>query len=391
MNRVLVGVSLHSTVVAALRSAAAHATGPVDTRALLVELMRADSSGRWDRIQLHAGSPDAIARKAVSDPFGGASSNWNGVLLTGSCGAALDAAGRLAHRYQLWPLPAGVLALALVGDESSAAARALSGGDLDHAGLLDAVQSDVLGMRLSGIDSTLPIVLAEARHVFRAPPGRARPGPRAAVSSSKPWSARRRWTVAGLLAIVVAACLVLSYAFNARLLKAVEKPSLVANTKAVTFVGDMQDGCDKPRTYFPEMDPYTGSAPHPIANFYTSDIGPIDYVYVIGDKVPAHWELGGIRHDYDVHRVQLIACLGEASAGQHIRDCLFGGGDVLPFYQGIYHATLYEARTGRTIASETVLGKRDEVCPFIAPAHSKLHSTPDPDALRQALAKYVDQ
>ncbi|MGV9410054.1 hypothetical protein ACWDOP_09075 [Nocardia sp. NPDC003693] len=163
MVGVLAGVPLHSTVVAALRSAAIARMGdPVDTRTLLVEIMRADIAGDWSRICLHAGDIEAIADKLVTDPMAVGLWHWENVQLTGRCAMALDIAWRLAHRYALWPIPAGLVVLGLIADDSVGAARALRDG-LSRPDLLDLVQSDVLGTTLSGIDYTLATVVGEAR------------------------------------------------------------------------------------------------------------------------------------------------------------------------------------------------------------------------------------
>lgn len=160
-QQMLRGVELHGSVATALRTAGAQVSGrPIDTRDLLVALMRVDA-GEWGRLWLHCGDPDQIAGKIVLDPATGSSASWEGVPLTDSCATALDIGVRLAHRYHMWPLPAGLLALALVADESTAAAQAL-GENLDRAELLQLLQSDILGVSLSGIDTVLPAVVAES-------------------------------------------------------------------------------------------------------------------------------------------------------------------------------------------------------------------------------------
>ncbi|GAB2719141.1 hypothetical protein [Nocardia thraciensis] len=168
-KRLSIGGELHESVTVALRTAGSRVSPrPVDTRDLLVALMRADVAGAWDRVWLHCGDPDGIAGKTVLDTANGSSASWEGVRLTDSCATALDIAGRLAHRYDLWPLPAGVLALALVADENCAAARALDG--LARAELLSLLQSDVLGLPLGGIESALRQFAAGAGAPRRAGP-----------------------------------------------------------------------------------------------------------------------------------------------------------------------------------------------------------------------------
>ncbi|WP_051177836.1 hypothetical protein [Nocardia concava] len=161
---VLAGAALHSTVAAALRDAGGRAgSRPVDTRDLLLALMRADQSGRWARIWLYTGDIDAIADKVAIDPDTRTSAEWCGIPVTDTCAVALETAGHLAQRYRLWPLPVGLVVLGLVVDETTAAAQILSGDGLDHAELLRRIQSEVLGIPLTGLETILPGVVAQAR------------------------------------------------------------------------------------------------------------------------------------------------------------------------------------------------------------------------------------
>ena len=192
MVSVLDGVPLHGTVVAALRSAARVTGGrPVDTRDVLVALMRADASGEWHRVWLYCGNDDAIAALSVEDPACDAVGTWESIPLTGACAIALEASGRLSRRYDLRPVPTGVLALGLVADERSAASRALGRAGLGRQDLVELLQQAVLGTSLRGLDNALPQVLAEARQALGprpvAPqtPRAAAPAP-AAVAASAP-------------------------------------------------------------------------------------------------------------------------------------------------------------------------------------------------------------
>ncbi|WP_280337062.1 hypothetical protein [Nocardia wallacei] len=152
---VTVDLPLHPAVGSALWQARADASPqPVDTRDLFVALMRVDASGRWNRITLHCGDSEILAGKIVLDPAAGSSSHWEGIRLTDTCAAALRTAERLARRYNLPGVPAGMLALGLVADGSTAAAQALSDG-LRRDELLDLLQADVLGMTLSGLANEL--------------------------------------------------------------------------------------------------------------------------------------------------------------------------------------------------------------------------------------------
>ncbi|MEC3919415.1 hypothetical protein [Nocardia sp. CDC160] len=113
---ILAGAPLHPAVIAALRAAAADAgSRPIDTRDLLVALMHADQSGEWSRIWLHTGDIDAIAGTVAVDPEPASSAVWEGVPATDTCAIALDVSGRLAFRYNLWPIPVGLIAQAWIG------------------------------------------------------------------------------------------------------------------------------------------------------------------------------------------------------------------------------------------------------------------------------------
>lgn len=173
MTEVLVGVALHDTVIAALREAWTQARPhPVDTRDLLVALMRADMSTGWSRIWLDVGDIAAITRKLVVDPARGGTATWSDVELTDTCATALGVAWRLAYRYHLWPIPAGAVALGLVADDGSAAAQALR-DRLSRSEMLALLQSEVLRIQLGALDRTLPALLAESRYpvpVTNSPP-----------------------------------------------------------------------------------------------------------------------------------------------------------------------------------------------------------------------------
>ncbi|WP_280385119.1 hypothetical protein [Nocardia wallacei] len=148
-----VGLPLHPTAATALRQAGSDAgPRPVDTRDLLVALMRIDSSGHWNRISLHCGDSEILAGKVARDPLTDSSSHWEGVRLTDTCAAALRTAVDLARRHNMPEVPAGMVALGLVDDDSTAAALVLHDG-LRRNELLDLLQADVLGTMLTGLES----------------------------------------------------------------------------------------------------------------------------------------------------------------------------------------------------------------------------------------------
>ncbi|MGW5753714.1 hypothetical protein, partial [Nocardia rhamnosiphila] len=203
---VLVGAVLHSTVQAALRSTAERQKPrPVDTHALLVELIRIDFSGDWTRIVLHA--PALGAFSVPSDPGGGRVRWWEDVALTPTCAIALDAAGHLAHRYNLWPIPVGLVALALIADPTTAAAKA-SRGESSRGELLMMIQAEVLGMTLTGFDSAAAAALTAARNPTRTRysrhlhSGRATSSGTGSTQPSQPFYANPVW-IGALIAAVL--------------------------------------------------------------------------------------------------------------------------------------------------------------------------------------------
>jgi hypothetical protein len=176
-GEVLRDVPLHGTVVRALNAAASAGRRPVGTLDLLVALMRADNAGEWHRIWLHCGNDEALAAMPFQDPDQGLEQDgdravggrWEQVPLTGACATALEVAARLADRYDMRPLPPGLLALALVTDDTSGASRALGQG-LGRVDLLDLLQRAILGTTLSGLATTLPQILKEVNRERAAMP-----------------------------------------------------------------------------------------------------------------------------------------------------------------------------------------------------------------------------
>ncbi|GAB0103964.1 hypothetical protein JMUB6875_29380 [Nocardia sp. JMUB6875] len=160
LRPILPGVPVHGTVDLALRATgAALAPRPLDTQALLITLMQADSAGQWYRLWLRTGGLETITGRVVLDPANYAAATWEGVPLTYACARALDIAGRLSQRYDIWPLTVGMLSIGLVADPSAGAAQALGPADRDE--VLEILQADVLGVRLTGLEHILRQVLAE--------------------------------------------------------------------------------------------------------------------------------------------------------------------------------------------------------------------------------------
>lgn len=149
MGEPLVGVRLTGPVSAALRQAALHRpdTGILGTQGVLVALESADSMGDWSRLLID----DRPCHDPPQESDG--ADTWGGVPLSASCAVALARARDIAEQYDLSPIPPGVLALALVWDPSSAAARSCLG--VEHGELLELIQEDILGSMLVDVERFL--------------------------------------------------------------------------------------------------------------------------------------------------------------------------------------------------------------------------------------------
>jgi hypothetical protein len=160
-----------------------------------------------------------------------------------------------------------------------------------------------------------------------------------------------------------------------------------ASNAAVSQVSDLEDGCAGVRKYFPDNDAYTGSGPHPVGVFVTSDSDSLD-IASMGADVPPQWDDTRL----NPRQVQVIACLDAPGDGQYLTDCKFSS-DTLKLYQGKYDVTLYEAKTGEKIGSTEMLGSSEPSCPSLTLTKSdatSIHTEPDFAAYRAALGQYVD-
>jgi hypothetical protein len=150
--------SLGVKALAALdRAASLNAPGQaVDTLGVFLALTVVDAAAAWDRIWLQFGELDASAAGRYPDPLPEAGDRWNGQPVTGTCAQAIRAALLLADGSDLLPVSAGVLALCLVGEPTTAASRALGAtSDHAHAVLLDLVQEALVGGSWRDIGSVL--------------------------------------------------------------------------------------------------------------------------------------------------------------------------------------------------------------------------------------------
>jgi hypothetical protein len=161
-----------AVVRAAVDAAAANAAPghAVDTRDVLLALMRIDAHGEWDRVTLHFAHEDAIGWAPVIDPQPVSARTWGAAPLSGTCAEALALAVRLADVYRTGDVSVGLAAVALAADPASAAAMALTGGDAGrHARLLEVLQEAVFGATLTDLADALSAEPArrQARRLVR--------------------------------------------------------------------------------------------------------------------------------------------------------------------------------------------------------------------------------
>ncbi len=150
---VLDGIQFSETATAAVRMASARRRPnvPLDTKLVFAALPQVDVDAEWDRLALHAPPSGTLAQAAVDDPDHDVGGTWRGIPLTVTLTNALRLAARIADAYDLAPPPPAVLALALVADPRTSAARAvLQGSDLTHADLIGLIE-EILGGRLDGL------------------------------------------------------------------------------------------------------------------------------------------------------------------------------------------------------------------------------------------------
>ncbi len=193
-----------------------------------------------------------------------------------------------------------------------------------------------------------------------------------------PWSANAKKVIAGVTVV-----LLLGLAYSAYWTFRVPK----AATKALDYNRQLDDLCNTPPTFYKDAAAYTGSGPHPVMVFAKADDVGLDAVD-LDDAAPAQW-----RPQLDGTTVQLVACLDSVDSGPKITDCRFSDGSV-PLYQGRYKGTLFEARTGKKVASIAVDGVTTPTCPGAAVTKGdapRLHSVPDLAALRAAFGDRVDR
>ncbi|HEX6520256.1 MAG TPA: PQQ-binding-like beta-propeller repeat protein [Streptosporangiaceae bacterium] len=163
---------------------------PLTTGQVLFALTRVDVANSWQRIWLHTGDPAFLGLADVPDDRADREpERWEGVPLSASLADALKLLDRICDTYRLTPAPPGALALVLLADSSTGAARVLlRSGSVTHAKLLELVQSDLLDTTLEGVDDL--IARQNTAHV-PASPARVSPAPRPASGGALPVPASR--------------------------------------------------------------------------------------------------------------------------------------------------------------------------------------------------------
>lgn len=151
--------ALAETPAAAFRVAAREIppNSVLTTGRLLAVLSRLDVAGDWQRIWLHTGEPVALGLAEAPDDIDDVSvHSLEGVPLSAQLAHSLGLLSRIASAYRLEPAPSGALAVALLADPASGAARVLlRSGSLSHDELLAMVQSALLRTRLNRLDQLI--------------------------------------------------------------------------------------------------------------------------------------------------------------------------------------------------------------------------------------------
>lgn len=157
----LQGVALSETTATALNLAALRCAsgGVVTTGQVFACLAEVDVLGDWSRFWLHvspidlgllASTPDNDADAPDAD------ASWRGAPLSPALGRSLRTLARIADAYELTPVPPAALALALVIQPHSGAARQLAkSSGLAHGELVELVQSELLSIQLEGLASLI--------------------------------------------------------------------------------------------------------------------------------------------------------------------------------------------------------------------------------------------
>jgi hypothetical protein len=143
------GVPLGDTAQYAFQFAATEIGPPgiLETGRLLYTLSRMDVHGNWARIWTRAGfpAPEVLNDARDSDHLDRAVT-WHGVRVSGDVARSLSSAAEMATKNDMVPVPAGLLAVALLANEGAGATRTLlAGEEQTHDGLLSLIIGELLG------------------------------------------------------------------------------------------------------------------------------------------------------------------------------------------------------------------------------------------------------
>lgn len=119
---------------------------------ILVAAIALDSVGAWETVQLRATFVRADERERYHDHSALGARAWRDVPLTATAASALEFAAQISADFAFAEIPPGVLALGLIRDPQSGAARALlEEAEVDHAELAGLIQDEVLDVGLEGL------------------------------------------------------------------------------------------------------------------------------------------------------------------------------------------------------------------------------------------------
>jgi hypothetical protein len=118
----------------------------LSTGSVLLALSRMDTHGNWYRIWGRTGNSAPEASDLVEDVnHAHQATTWHGVRVSGDLARSLSLAAAIATEHGITPIPAGLLAFALLADEDAGAARTLlAGGEISHDELLALVEHELL-------------------------------------------------------------------------------------------------------------------------------------------------------------------------------------------------------------------------------------------------------
>jgi hypothetical protein len=150
--RELAAVKFSEFAGAALRQAAEaalQASAMLDTTYVLLALLNADTMARWNRIFLTSGNLQGLECSLAHDSPEQTRISFHDAELTPACIKVMRTAEELRRLNRFEVIDLGLLALALVADPSTGAARTLGvPSRIEHGELLLQIHRDVLGLEI---------------------------------------------------------------------------------------------------------------------------------------------------------------------------------------------------------------------------------------------------